>query len=185
LYTPTRGYLILKRGRTKSPNASEHEVRLVHIPGGVRRTVFWRQQALEQRAQHLYVRDLRDGRDDLELRLERLQAGRHVLLEQHHQRGLFGRVLPGVDPAGRVRVPAQVRRVYVQDAGAGHGGRRGRPQVGDLEKQAHGRRQRDTFVASQRQYLDEHDCGVLKLKCGGSSTVKVKLHSYVLTLQFN
>lgn len=36
------------------------------------------------------------------------------------------------------RVPAQVRRVDVENAGSGDGGRRGGPQVADLEHQPHG-----------------------------------------------
>lgn len=151
---PPTGYLVLERSRAERPDGGEHEVRFVHVPRRVCRAIVGRYQTLEQRAQHLDVRDLRHGCDDLKLAAERLQARRHVFLEQHHQRGLFGRVVSSVDPAGRVRVPAQVGRVDVQDTGPGYGGRRGRPQVRDLEQQPHGRRQRDPLVAGQRQHLD-------------------------------
>lgn len=128
----------MKRRGTKSPETSEHEIRLVHVPGGLRGTIFRSQKTLKQRAQHLYVRDFRYGRNDFELGLQRVQTDGHVLVEQHRQRGSLGRVVPRVDPAGHVWVPAQVRRVYVEDAGSGNGSWRGRSQIGYFEQQAHG-----------------------------------------------
>lgn len=51
------------------------------------------------------------------------------------------------------RVPAQVCRVDVENAGSGDGGRGGRPQVADLEHQPHGAVQGDSLVAGQGEDL--------------------------------
>lgn len=51
------------------------------------------------------------------------------------------------------RVPAQIGRVDVENAGSGDGGRRGGPQVADLEQQPHGAVQGDPLVAGQGEDL--------------------------------
>ena len=62
-------------------------------------------------------------------------------------------MFPRVRPARDVRIPTQVSGVDVQDAGPGHGGWRGRAQVGDLEDEPHFGGQRDSLVAGQGQDL--------------------------------
>ena len=52
-----------------------------------------------------------------------------------------------------MRVPAEILRVDVEDAGPGHGGRGGRPQVGDLEEKPHVAGQGDPLVAGQGEDL--------------------------------
>ena len=62
-------------------------------------------------------------------------------------------VLPPLYPAGDEGVPAEVPGVDVEDAGPGHGGRGGRPQVGDLEEKSHLGDQSDPLIAGQGEDL--------------------------------
>ena len=78
---------------------------------------------------------------------------RNVFVEEDREVGLLSLVFPRLDPARDVGIPTQVSRVDVQDAGPGHGGWRGRTQVGDLEDEPHFGGQRDSLVASQGQDL--------------------------------
>ena len=52
-----------------------------------------------------------------------------------------------------MRVPAEIFRVDIEDAGPGHGGRGGGPQVGDLEDQSHVGSYSDPLIAGQGQDL--------------------------------
>lgn len=58
-------------------------------------------------------------------------------------------------------MPAQVVRIDVQDASAGHGGGRGVFQVADLKEKPHGGRERDAFIIGQSKNLHisvKHQC---------------------------
>ena len=76
-------------------------------------------EALQQSAERLHVRDVRDGRDLLEAVLHHLRHGGDVLVEEDRQVGLLRLVLAGLDPGGHVRVPAEVAGVDVQDPSSG------------------------------------------------------------------
>ena len=54
------------------------------------------------------MRDVRDGRDLLELVAHDLEAGGHVLVEQNHQLGLLALHLPALDPARHESKAVQV-----------------------------------------------------------------------------
>lgn len=59
--------------------------------------------------------------------------------------------LPAPSPGSRV--PAQVGGVDVEDSRAGHGGRRGGPQVADLKEEPHGGVEGNALVAGQGEDL--------------------------------
>ena len=68
---------------------------------------------------------------------------------------LLSGVFSGLYPAGDVRVPAEIFRVDIEDAGPGHGGRGGGLQTRDLEEEPHVGRQSDPLVAGQGEDLEE------------------------------
>ena len=86
----------------ESPDAAEDEVDLVPLLGALRGQVLVGEEAVQQVAQHLDVRDLGHGRDLLELGAQRLEGGRHVLVEQDQQVGLLRGLVPLVDPRRHV-----------------------------------------------------------------------------------
>ena len=92
-------HLILEHAAAEGPDAGEDEVEFVQLLGAVRGRVLLRQQALQQVAQHLHVRDLHDGRDLLEAVAQHVQAGGDVLVEEDRQVGALRLQLSRVDPA--------------------------------------------------------------------------------------
>ena len=62
-----------------------------------------------------------------------------------------------------LRVPAEICGVDEEDTGAGHGGRGGRLEVGDLEQEPHARGERDPLVTRERQDLVVVHDGVERL----------------------
>lgn len=92
-------HLILEHAAAEGPDTGEDEVEFVQLLGAVRGRVRFRQQALQQVAQHLHVRDLHDGRDLLEAVAQHVQAGGDVLVEEDRQVGALRLQLSRVDPA--------------------------------------------------------------------------------------
>lgn len=134
-------------------------------------------EAVEERAEHHNMRDGRDGRDLLELGLQRLQAIGHISVEERPEDRLVVGVVPFGQPGGDVGRPADILHVDVEDARPGHGRRRRSPQRGDLEQQPHARRQRDPLIARQRQHFVVVHHGIQRFNPHG---VDVPVHHHPL-----
>ena len=86
------GAVKVERGPER-PDAGEDEVELVELLGAVHRDVGRDDQGLEQAAERLDVRNVRDGGDLLEAVLHDLRQRRDVLVELAEERSFNGRMM--------------------------------------------------------------------------------------------